>query len=249
MRRLSLKTRLVLLHTGLMTLVVCLMLGVLLSASSQEILANVENALETRVTQAVEDVEYRQGRLEFDSEFLELENGVYLSAYQPGSSSLLYGRLPYGFVYDLPFSVGELRTAAAGDTEYRVLDMEIPVEGYGNLILRGIVSLSDAERGFRFTLRLVLILLPVLVGLTALCGYLISRRALRPVAQITGRCAKSSRSGICPSGCGWKRALTRSTPWARPLTACWTSWRTASAEKSSSPAMWPMSCALPLPWR
>ena len=185
MKRLSLKTRLVLLHTGLMTLVVSLVLGVLFSVSSQEILTNVENTLETQVTQAIEDVEYRQGRLEFDSEFLELENGVYLSAYQPGSSSLLYGRLPYGFVYDLPFSDGELRTVAAEDTEYRVLDMVISVEGYGDLVLRGIVSLSDAERDFRFTLRLALILLPMMVGLTALCGYLISRRALRPVAQIT----------------------------------------------------------------
>ena len=185
MKRLSLKTRLVLLHTALMTLVVSLVLGVLFSVSSQEILANVENALETQVTQAMEDVEYRQGRLEFDSEFLELENGVYLSAYQPGSSSLLYGRLPYGFVYDLPFSDGELRTVAAEDTEYRVLDMVASVDGYGDLVLRGIVSLSDAERDFRFTLRLALILLPMMVGLTALCGYLISRRALRPVAQIT----------------------------------------------------------------
>ena len=170
MKRLSLKTRLVLLHTALMTLVVSLVLGVLFSVSSQEILANVENALETQVTQAMEDVEYRQGRLEFDSEFLELENGVYLCAYQPGSSSLLYGRLPYGFVYDLPFSDGELRTVAAEDTEYRVLDMVISVEGYGDLVLRGIVSLSDAERDFRFTLRLALILLPMMVGLTAQVG-------------------------------------------------------------------------------
>ena len=56
MKRLSLKTRLVLLHTALMTLVVSLVLGVLFSVSSQEILANVENALETQVTQAMEDV-------------------------------------------------------------------------------------------------------------------------------------------------------------------------------------------------
>ena len=185
MKRLSLKTRLVLLHTGLMTLVVGLVLGVLFSVSSQEILANVESALETQVARAMEDVEYRQGRLEFDSEFLELEGGVYLSAYQPGSSSLLYGRLPYGFAYDLPFSDGELRTVTSEDTEYRVLDMRISVENYGDLMIRGIVSLSDAERDFRFTLRVALILLPMLVGLTALSGYLLSRRALQPVARIT----------------------------------------------------------------
>lgn len=185
MKRLSLKTRLALFYTGLMTLVLGLVLGVLFSVSSQEILTGVQNTLEERVSSSIEDVEFRQGRLEFDSELLSLENGVYLSVYQPGDFSLLYGRLPYGFAYDLAFSDGELRTVSAGEAEYYVLDLEFPVEGYGDLVLRGVVSLSDAERDFRFTLRLALILFPLLIALTALCGYLLSRRALGPVAQIT----------------------------------------------------------------
>lgn len=185
MKRLSLKTRLVLLHTGLMTLVVCGLLGVLFSVSSQEILTNVQNTLEERVSQSVEEVEYENGRLEFDSELLVLENGVYLSVYDPGDGQLLYGKLPYGFAYDLPFSDGELRTVTSGKTDFYVLDLEFPVEGYGNLVLRGIVSISDAEKDFRFTLRLALFLSPLILLLTALCGYLLSRWALRPVAQIT----------------------------------------------------------------
>lgn len=185
MKRLSLKTRLALFYTGLMTLVLGLVLGVLFSVSSQEILTGVQNTLEERVSSSIEDVEFRQGRLEFDSELLSLENGVYLSVYQPGDFSLLYGRLPYGFAYDLAFSDGELRTVSAGEAEYYVLDLEFPVEGYGDLVLRGVVSLSDAEQDFRFTLRLALFLFPLLIALTALCGYLLSRRALGPVAKIT----------------------------------------------------------------
>lgn len=185
MKRLSLKTRLVLFHTGLMTLVVCLVLGVLFSVSSQEILANVQGLLEGRVSQAMGEVEYRQGRLEFDSELLSLEDGVYLSVYQPGDSTLLYGRLPYGFAYGLPFSDGQLRTVSAGGMDYCVLDLRFPVEGYGELVLRGVASITDAERDFRFTLRLALVLSPLLIALTALCGYLLSRRALDPVARIT----------------------------------------------------------------
>ncbi len=185
MKRLSLKTRMVLFHTGLMTLVVCAVLAVLFSVSSQEILANVQRNLEERVSHSMENVEYRQNRLEFDSDLLALENGVYLSVYEPGSDQLLYGKLPYGFTYDLPFSDGELRTVTAGKTEYYVLDMGFPVEEYGDLVMRGVVSISDAERDFRYTLRMALILSPLIVILTALCGYLLSRWALRPVSQIT----------------------------------------------------------------
>lgn len=185
MKRLSLKTRLVLLHTGLTTLVVCGVLALLFSISSQEILTNVQSALEERVSGSVEDVEYRQGRLEFDSDLLDLERGVYLSVYQPDGDQLLYGKMPYGFTYDLPFSDGELRTVTAGDKEYYVLDMQFPVDGYGDVVLRGVASISDAERDFRYTLRLAVILSPLIIAVTALCGYLLSRRALWPVAQIT----------------------------------------------------------------
>ena len=162
MKKLSIQTRLVLFHTAAMTLVVALVLGLLFSLSSQEILTSAQATLEERVSQGVEEVEYTQGRLEFDSELLSLENGVYLSVYQPGDSSMLYGRLPYGFAYTLPLSDGELRTVTAGGTEYSVLDLQFPVEGYGTLVMRGVVSLTAAERDFRATLRLALVLLPLL---------------------------------------------------------------------------------------
>ena len=168
MKKLSIQTRLVLFHTAAMTLVVALVLGLLFSLSSQEILTSAQATLEERVSQGVEEVEYTQGRLEFDSELLSLENGVYLSVYQPGDSFMLYGRLPYGFAYTLPLSDGELRTVTAGGTEYSVLDLQFPVEGYGTLVMRGVVSLTAAERDFRATLRLALVLLPLLVALTAL---------------------------------------------------------------------------------
>ena len=184
MKGLSLKTRLVLLHTGVMTLVICIVLGVLFSISSYEILSNVQNQLEDRVSHSFDLVTYEQGRLRFDSDLLELEDGVYLSVYEQ-DHTLLYGKLPYGFVYDLSFEDSLVRTVSSQEADYYVLDMEFPVEGYHTLVIRGIVSISDAERNFRYTLRLAMILLPLLVLLSAVCGYLLSRKALSPVSRIT----------------------------------------------------------------
>ena len=81
MKRLSLKTRLVLLHTGMMALVVCIVLALLFSISSREIVSNVENTLEASVFGAFEDMEYEDGRWDFDSDLMNLEDGVYLSVY------------------------------------------------------------------------------------------------------------------------------------------------------------------------
>ena len=52
-------------------------------------------------------------------------------------------------------------------------------------MVRGIISITDSEESFRITLRLALICLPFLVILTAVLGYFMTRRTLRPVAHIT----------------------------------------------------------------
>ena len=185
MKKLSLKTRLVLLHTGMMVLVVCVVLALLFSISSREILSNVETTLEERVSAAFDDIEFQDGQLEFDSDLMDLEDGVYLSVYDENSFELLYGRVPYGFTYELPFEDGNLRTVHAGDQDYYVLDMKITLQDSRSIMVRGIASISDAERDFRYTLYLALILFPLLILLTAACGYLLSRRALGPVSRIT----------------------------------------------------------------
>lgn len=185
MKKMTLKSRLVLLHTGLMAFVVCVVLAILFSISSREILANVENMLEESVADAAEDIEYENGRLNFDSDLMTLEHGIYLSVYDKDSQDLLYGRIPYGFDYGLAFECGSLREITAGETDYYVFDLEQEIDNKRSVLIRGTVSISDAERNFRYTLWLALGLLPVLILLTAVCGYLLSRRALHPVAKIT----------------------------------------------------------------
>ena len=86
----------------MMALVVCIVLALLFSISSREIVSNVENTLEASVFGAFEDMEYEDGRWDFDSDLMNLEDGVYLSVYDKNSQELLYGRIPYGFAYDLP---------------------------------------------------------------------------------------------------------------------------------------------------
>lgn len=174
MKKMSLKTRLVLLHTGMMILVVSAVLALLFSISSHEILSNIENTLEERVSGAFEDIEFKDGQLEFDSDLMDLEGGVYLSVYEETSFELLYGRVPYGFTYELPFEDGNLRTIHTGETEYYVLDMKVTLQNGQSIMVRGVVSISDAERDFRYTLYIAFILTPLLIFLTAFCGYLLS---------------------------------------------------------------------------
>ena len=184
MKRLSLKTRLVLLHTVLMTLIACAVLALLFSLSSHEILTSVQRQLEERVSESFDSVQYVAGHLDFDSDLMELKNGIYLSVYEE-DHELVYGKIPYGFPYDLEFSNGMVRTISGEGREFYVLDLSFPVEDYHTLMMRGIVSISDAEQNFRYTLRVALLLLPALIVISAVCGYFLSRKALDPVDRIT----------------------------------------------------------------
>ena len=85
----------------------------------------------------------------------------------------------------MDFRDGRVRRQKAGSVEYYVLDMSYAPEENVNLMVRGIISITDAEESFRITLRLALICLPLLVVLTAVLGYFMTRRTLRPVAHIT----------------------------------------------------------------
>ena len=76
MKRWSLKVKLTVLYTFLMTLVTCFALGILFSLSNQELLSSVQSDLRRQVEESLEEVEEDDGRLKVDSDFYDLEDSV-----------------------------------------------------------------------------------------------------------------------------------------------------------------------------
>lgn len=183
-KKLSLKAKLTILYTTLMAAVVCAVLIVLFSVSNQEILSTVQGKLKQRVWEAVEDVEYKNKELRFDSDLLELKDNVYMSLYDT-NGTLLYGKIPYGFDQTTQFEDGNLQEMTSRGIRYYVMDMSHTIEGYGDILMRGIVSASDAEEGFQSILRFFVILFPLIVIVSALLGYGMTKRTLAPVKKIT----------------------------------------------------------------
>ncbi len=183
MKKLPLKWKLTILYTAFMTILTVVMLGVLLSLSSSEILSSAEKEMEERVFNVSEDMEWNGERLRLDSDFYEVENGIYLSAYD-GEGDLIGGRLPYEFTQDVPLEEGLHKISAQG-IQWEIRDASFEIPGYGTVYVRGIISITDAESSLQITIRLSLILFPLLVALAAVLGYLFVRRVFRPVAGIT----------------------------------------------------------------
>lgn len=184
MKRLSLKLKLTLLYSFFMTLLTFAALGILFSLSNQEILASTQNTLKKQVQKSMGDIEWDDGSWDVDSDFYNLDGGVYLSLYS-SSGDFLYGRIPYGFNLTADFSDGQLQTLSDGKKQWYIFDLSYRTDGYGLAYVRGISSVTEAESSFRITLRFAAIVLPLLVILTAVIGYFFTRRTLLPVRQIT----------------------------------------------------------------
>ena len=192
MKRWSLKVKLTVLYTFFMTLVTCFALGILLSLSNQELLSSVQSDLRRQVEGSLEDVEAEDSWLEVDSDFYDLEDGVYLSLYSE-NGEFLYGRLPYGYDASPQFQEGQIQTIQDNQEEWYIYDISHRIDGYGTVYFRGITSVTRAENSMTITIRFAAILLPLLVVFTGIVGYRFTRRTLLPVAKITETVKKIRR--------------------------------------------------------
>ncbi|WP_369792756.1 sensor histidine kinase [Eubacterium sp. ER2] len=184
MKRWSVKLKLTCLYGGFMILLIVAALAILFSLSTQEVLSSVQSDLKEQVQGSVEELEEEDGKLEVDSDFYTMENGVYLSVYSV-DGDFLYGRIPAGFGGQPDFEHDILRTVREGQETFYVFDMEQRIQGYGSVYIRGITSVTRAENSFTVTLRFALILLPGLAVVMILLSYFFVRRALLPVRRIT----------------------------------------------------------------
>lgn len=184
MKRWSIKLKLTCLYGGFMILLIVAALAILFSLSTQEVLSSVQSDLKEQVQGSVEELEEEDGKLEVDSDFYTMENGVYLSVYSV-DGDFLYGRIPAGFGGQPDFEHDILRTVREGQETFYVFDIEQRIQGYGSVYIRGITSVTRAENSFTVTLRFALILLPGLAVVMILLSYFFVRRALLPVRRIT----------------------------------------------------------------
>lgn len=183
MKKLPLKWKLTILYTAFMTVLTVVMLSVLLSLSSSEILSSVEQKMEEKVFDVSEEIEWSGERLRIDSDFYEVDNGIYLSAYDK-NGNLVGGRIPYEFTEDVPLEEG-LHKLSSGGIRWDIRDVVSRIPGYGTVYVRGITSITDAESSLKITIRLSLILFPLMVVLAAVLGYFFVRGVFRPVSDIT----------------------------------------------------------------
>lgn len=128
-------------------------------------------------------INYLGGWLEIDDDYLNLVNGIYTALYSP-DGELLYGENPIvDETENLPFCDGVvMRTDSRA---FYVYDRMLTKQGVNGLWLRGVVSVREGIEPLSNTVRMSLILLPLLVAFSIGGGAFLVSRALVPVRHIS----------------------------------------------------------------
>ncbi|MGN1015045.1 MAG: sensor histidine kinase [Butyricicoccus sp.] len=184
MKRLSIRLRVTLWFTALMTILACLVLVFLYLAGHYTVRSMMQERLVNIVENTLDKIEYDDGELELDDDMDFFVSGVYRSIYD-AEGWLLYGRIPADYSGVQAFSDGTLQRYDDGDDSWYLYDIQYEVAGYGTVWVRGILSAESANSAFSSLFTLARVALPILVLLAALGGYFLIHRAFLPVRHIT----------------------------------------------------------------
>lgn len=130
-------------------------------------------------------LEYGNGYLEVDDDFLDAVNDVYTALYRI-DGAFLYGENPIADkTQDYPFVDSQIQQIKIDGTLYYLFDRKLTANGLEGLWLRGVVSEEQGATQMSDIMRLSLILLPVLVIAASIGGYLLAWRMLQPIQKIS----------------------------------------------------------------
>lgn len=211
MKNLSIRVKITAWFSGIMAFIVAVTFGIIFWVSNSVTQKNIRDELIEIVESNLDEIEfyeeknyikelhgdqyieYLDGYLEIDDDFLDQVNGIFSSLYQE-TGKLLYGENPSVRAgMEIPFSDGIVQKVTWNRTAYYIYDRLLSGYGVDGLWLRGIVSHSQGTQQLQWLVRLSLIILPALFALAVIGGYWIAGKALRPVHQITQAAAQISQ--------------------------------------------------------
>lgn len=184
MKQLSITKKITIWYTVFMLVITTCVLVVLVHSGNVRASEAAQEVLMESVADASEEIERFGGNFVVDDKLKFYDEGVYISIYD-GEGELVEGRRPGELSQLLP-ELDDKQTRklsdGSGDAWY-VYDSLFEVDNQF-VWVRGIVKDFTEKSVFSFMMRLALIAFPGLVIIAALGGYLITRRAFRPVRDV-----------------------------------------------------------------
>ncbi len=181
-KRLSIKTRVTLWYTTLLAVLVGLVAAAVLVMSDSMEEMQAKKILENAVNHAADLLVYDGTDVTFLEPVDTYEGGIYLLFYDE-TYQFLDGSWPRKFPNGIDAANHAFQAVRQGNTTYYVYDHLLEFES-GGVWIRGIYEAIGTQFILDSVVRVILIVLPTLVVLAALGGWLITRNAFRVVDEL-----------------------------------------------------------------
>ncbi len=183
MRFISVKLKLTILITILMSFLVSIVLLSMVSITSRVVTENTFDLLSNTVRQNLVSVSMENGKLVFDENFNFTYNGVYSLIYS-NSNALLAGQPPINFPENIEFENGVTKEVESTDGNYYVLDFWLYFGWENGVWLRGIVPKPDVKDIIEDIKGIALLILPLTIVIGAMSAYMLTKRTFKPIDKI-----------------------------------------------------------------
>lgn len=137
---------------------------------------------------------YEDGFLQIDRDFMQVVNDVHTALYT-ADGLLLYGENPLPKLASMPFTTSHTGYFRQDGVRYDYYDRKLNIDGVsdGALFIRGIVAETENVAQLSSITRISLFLLPILLFLALLSGYILIDRLLLPLHHIEKTAEQISR--------------------------------------------------------
>ncbi|MFR5874984.1 MAG: ATP-binding protein [Eubacterium sp.] len=199
MRNLSIRAKITLWFSVLIILITAMMFTLMLIISTSVLKTDVKDTLRSVVeinSQEIEYIddltnqemeigdqyiEYNNGYLEIDDDFLNESNGVYTALYD-SNGNLLYGQ---NLINAELKSKNEIKKLTHNKEKYFTLNKALSGNKLDGLILQGVINENANKTLLTGIVNLSLFILPILALMAIIIGYFLAGRFLSPIRKIT----------------------------------------------------------------
>lgn len=192
MKRVSIKLKLTLWFMVSMLALTAVIFGFVSLLSATETRRHAQNALISLVEANEDEVEYEDGEIELDDDFVAHRRGIYCLVFDE-AGAVRGGRSPDSALEVIPLKDGALRQVTAGGEDYMIYDLSARDDSK-TFWVRGIVSQNAGIEAASLKTA-ALLAIPLLILLTAIGGYALARRSLRPIRVISETAEEIGVSG------------------------------------------------------
>lgn len=193
MKNISWKIRVTLWYTSFVILISAFAIFLVTRYAEQTFNTNYEEELKVSLEKFIDDLEIEDSEIDpGDDGFYE--DDIVFSIYDE-KGALIAGHVPKYFPQDTVLKNLTSQTIESEGRQWRTYDAHIGNEEEGYYWIRGIMYTTRAAAMEKTMLLIELSLLPVLVLLAAIGGYLITKRAFAPVEQMRKTADKIAKGG------------------------------------------------------